>query len=136
MYGYNYLYDDNHYYSRQLPTASTSPGYPTMHTSPINNMLPSGLNFSGISPSNTAPVSPSAVSAAPVLQNPGYTQAFLKTQIGKRVRIDFLIGTNTLIDRGGTLEEVGISYVVLRDNETNDKVLGDLYSIKFVTIFE
>jgi len=72
---------------------------------------------------------------APVLSNIGYTQAYLKTLIGKRVRISFLIGTSLLVDRVGTLLEVGISYVVLRQLDANINVMGDLYSIKFVDIY-
>lgn len=65
-----------------------------------------------------------------------YTQGFLKTQIGKRVRVTFLLGTNTIQDRDGILEEVGISYIILRETETNNRVLCDIYSIKFVNIFQ
>jgi hypothetical protein len=36
-----------------------------------------------------------------------FTQGFLKTQIGQRVLVEFLIGTGTLIDRSGILEKVG-----------------------------
>ncbi|EYE87954.1 hypothetical protein Q428_10295 [Fervidicella metallireducens AeB] len=72
----------------------------------------------------------------PALKNINYTQAFLRTQIGKRVRVEFLIGTNMVVDRGGILEEVGISYIVIRETATNVKIMCDLYSIKFVNIYE
>lgn len=64
-----------------------------------------------------------------------YTQGYLKTQIGKRVRITFLLGTNTLQDRTGILTTVGISYVILKEESTGELILGDIYSIKFVNIF-
>lgn len=72
----------------------------------------------------------------PTLKNINFTQAYLRTQIGKRVKIDFLIGTNLFIDKEGTLLEVGISYIVIREATSNAKVMCDLYSIKFVTIFD
>lgn len=72
----------------------------------------------------------------PTLKNINFTQAYLRTQIGKRVKIDFLIGTNLFIDKEGTLLEVGISYVVIREATSNAKVMCDLYSIKFVTIYD
>ncbi|QCX34552.1 hypothetical protein FDN13_13060 [Caloramator sp. E03] len=72
----------------------------------------------------------------PTLTDIAYTQAFLKTQIGKRVRITFLIGTTNLTDRVGILEQVGVSYIVLKVPESNIRVMCDLYSIKFVDIFE
>jgi hypothetical protein len=71
----------------------------------------------------------------PVLSNTSYTQGFLKTLIGKKVRISFLIGTSLLVDRVGTLLEVGVSYVVLQQIDATTKVMADLYSIKFVDIY-
>jgi len=71
---------------------------------------------------------------APVIDNPLYNQGWLKTQIGKFISIDFLIG-NMYIDRQGILQEVGISYVVIKESGTNDIVMCDIYSIKFVTVF-
>ncbi|WP_084156554.1 hypothetical protein [Clostridium akagii] len=64
-----------------------------------------------------------------------YTQGFLKTMIGRRVRVTFLIGTDSLTDRTGILQEVGISFIVLRDTNSNLNTLCDIYSIKFVVIF-
>lgn len=51
------------------------------------------------------------------------------------MRISFLLGTNTFQDRTGTLLEVGISYVVIQDIDTNTQTLCDIYSIKFVTFY-
>ena len=64
-----------------------------------------------------------------------YTQGYLRTKIGSRVKIDFLIGTNMFVDREGTIVDVGISYVVLREVETDDLLVCDLYSIKFVRFY-
>lgn len=71
---------------------------------------------------------------APVQQDINYTQGFLRTQIGKRMLVSFLIGTNTYQDRTGVLERVGISYIILREPE-GTQLLCDIYSIKFVRIF-
>jgi hypothetical protein len=65
----------------------------------------------------------------------GYTQGYLKTIIGERVKLTFLLGTNITQDRDGILKEVGISYVVIQDTETKALILCDIYSIKFVTIY-
>ena len=69
-----------------------------------------------------------------VLTNQIYTPAFLRTQIGRLMRVEFLIGTNNLVDRIGILSEVGASYIVLRSFENDSLVYCDLYSIKFITI--
>lgn len=64
-----------------------------------------------------------------------YMHGILTTQIGKKVTVDFLIGSNTLTDRTGTLLAVGINYIVLREIETDDLLICDFYTIKFVTIY-
>ena len=69
-----------------------------------------------------------------ILTNNIYTPAFLREQIGKLMRVEFLIGTNNLTDRIGILEDVGASYILLRSVESNNLIYCDIYSIKFVTI--
>lgn len=74
--------------------------------------------------------------APSTVQNPYYTAGFLKNHIGKDMRVEFLIGsTGALVDRIGMLVEVGASYIVLKPYLSNDLLMCDLYSIKFVTIF-
>lgn len=69
-----------------------------------------------------------------ILTNPIYTPAFLREQIGRLMRIEFLIGTNNLVDRIGILEDVGASYILLRSFENDSLVYCDIYAIKFITI--
>ena len=69
-----------------------------------------------------------------ILTNNIYTPAFLREQIGKLMRVEFLIGTNNLTDRIGVLEDVGASYILLRSVESNNIIYCDIYSIKFITI--
>ena len=61
-----------------------------------------------------------------ILTNPIYTPAFLREQIGRLMRVEFLIGTNTLTDRIGILEDVGASYILLRSFE-NDSLVYLIY---------
>ena len=69
-----------------------------------------------------------------ILTNSIYTPAFLREQIGKLMRVEFLIGTNMLVDRIGILEDVGASYILLRSLESDSLVYCDIYAIKFITI--
>ena len=69
-----------------------------------------------------------------ILTNPIYTPAFLREQIGKLMRVEFLIGTNNMTDRTGILEDVGASYILLRSIESDNLVYCDIYAIKFITI--
>ena len=93
---------------------------------PMSRIKPAPMNPSDF---ETAPGSPTTLGTE-------YTQGYLKTQIGKRMRVTFLLGTNLIQDRTGILEEVGISYIILREDETNNLVLCDIYSIKFVNIYK
>ena len=69
------------------------------------------------------------------LKNPIYTPAFLRDQIGKLMRVEFLIGTNNLVDRIGVLEDVGASYILLRSFE-NDSLVYMQIICKWATIIE
>lgn len=86
------------------------------------------INVSSESNFSTAPGSPTLLGVE-------YTQGYLRSIIGKRIRVTFLIGTDSLTDRTGILEEVGISYIVVRDVNSGVHTMCDIYSIKFVTIF-
>jgi len=65
----------------------------------------------------------------------GFTQGYLRSQIGSKVKVEFLIGTNMLVDREGTLIDVGVSYIIINETETDDLLLCDIYSIKFVRFY-
>ena len=73
-------------------------------------------------------------SSPEILTNNIYTPAFLREQIGKLMRVEFLIGTNNLTDRIGILEDVGASYILLSSVESDNLTYCDIYSIKFVTV--
>ena len=63
-----------------------------------------------------------------ILTNPIYTPAFLREQIGRLMRVEFLIGTNNMVDRIGILEDVGASYILLRSFENDSLVYCDIFS--------
>ena len=68
-------------------------------------------------------------------RTPQFSQGYLKEHIGQFVRVEFLVGADSaLIDRVGTLMQVGEDYIVIQPVGTDDLLLCDLYSIKFVTI--
>ncbi len=84
----------------------------------------------------SVPAPPPPAEIAPqTLTSVMYTPGYLKTQIGRKVKIEFLIGTNLVVDREGTLVDVGASYVIIQETETDDLLLADLYSIKFVKFY-
>lgn len=99
----------------QMPQMPTGMQIPTGVQMPIQEMLQPAI--------------------PPVVMETQYTQGYLKTQIGSKVKVEFLIGTNMLVDREGTLVDVGISYIIIIETETDDLLLCDIYSIKFVRFY-
>ena len=70
------------------------------------------------------------------VESPYFTAGFLRNFLGKNMRVEFLVGTTgPLVDRIGVLVEVGASYIVLRPYLSDDLLMCDLFSIKFVTIY-
>ena len=118
-----------------MPTTPMMPSMPGMPTTPMMPVPPE-TPLQDTSPSPTMPMGPDFIiqPGPPVQEDINYTQGFLKTLIGRFVNVDFLIGTNMFVDRQGTLVAVGISYIVLREPQTNRLVMCDIYSLKFVNI--
>ena len=129
---------------RSHTQAKTPTQYPDMRmqkSSGFNTFVPSSMEMitgESVMPMDTPamPLAPSPSDAPESVQNPYYAAGFLKNYIGREMRVQFLIGANgALVDRTGTLMEVGASFIVLRPTETDDLLMCDLFSIKFVTIY-
>lgn len=139
-------------YDQTIPFQTMPMQSMPMHTTPIQNgsmmqmqgnlpALPTGLP-TGPSPT---PLTPPGLNSnqfvngnqvPQTVQSTMFTPGFLRTQIGRRVRVEFLIGTNgPMVDRIGTLLGVGASYILIRPIDTDDVLLCDIYSIKFVTFY-
>lgn len=64
-----------------------------------------------------------------------YLNGFMRTQIGRRVEVEFLVGTNNTEIKNGFLIGVGANYILLNDIETDDLITADFYNIKFMRFF-
>ena len=90
------------------------------------------------------PTSPLPMQQEPIMdmQGPppateeGFIPAYLRRNLGKNVRAEFIIGTSQYTDRIGRLIEVGINYFVLEDVNSRTHIMCDLYSVKFVTVLQ
>lgn len=129
-----------------MPAAPMPTGYPTGGTTaplvPTASGSPSTAPIQGVQGVPTVPVLPGSPSQpSPVtLESTLFTPGFLRTQIGKIMRVEFLIGTNGMTDRTGMLIGVGASYILLRlltgEIDGGNIMMCDIYSIKFATIIE
>lgn len=61
-----------------------------------------------------------------------YLNNFLRTQIGKEVQVEFLLGLNTMVEKNGILVGVGKNYILLGDIEGNGMTACDFDDIKFI----
>lgn len=64
-----------------------------------------------------------------------YLNGFIRTQIGRRVRVTFLIGSNSTEIKEGFLLGVGANYILINELDTDDLTACDFYNIKFITFF-
>lgn len=85
--------------------------------------------------SQAAPITDTTQPMPMTVESTQYLNGFLRTQIGQRVRVSFLIGTNSFLDQSGKLLEVGANYILLQQAMTDDLLVCDFYTIKFVTIY-
>ena len=90
---------------------------------------------SGPQPGTMAAIPPSSQPVSIPSESLQYMNGFLRTQIGRIVMVQFLVGTNTLVDKMGILLAVGINYILINETETDDILACDFYNIKFVKFY-
>ena len=95
---------------------------------------------------NVTPGAPSfSVPANPLLP-PGYQETldynslqyangFYRTQIGRYVRVDQLMGSNSMTTQEGFLIGVGYNYIILQEGFTENIIVVDIYSVKNMYVY-
>lgn len=74
----------------------------------------------------------------PDLNEPPYRgshQQLLANNIGKAVKIDYVVGTGAMYSQSGIIYAVGVQYVVLSQPGKDIYTTGDIFSIKFMTFY-
>lgn len=69
------------------------------------------------------------------LESLRYLNGFLLTQIGKKVMVEFLIGSNIIEEKTGVLVGVGANYILISEFPSENVLACDFYSIKFITFY-
>lgn len=117
-------------------TVSLSPNT-NMTTVPNNNMMQnmSSQNSAGSSqmsnmPSNQHNMFDNSFNVTP--NDVSYLNDFMKTQIGKPISIDFLIGDHNLLNESGILIGIGANYILIHNDKNNNITACDSSGIKFV----
>lgn len=123
------------------PPALLHPGAAIVQPGPTGPVVTSAAQFFP----NLPPAPQAVLTESPDLGTPNqppvalidtrFTQGYLRTKIGSEVRVEFLIGEDTMQDRRGTLLDVAVDYIILLEADTDDHLLCDMYDIKFVTFY-
>lgn len=140
--------DDNGVTRRQAP-APMSFGQPNPPQQQRPDFFP--LNFSGMtdyanSLTSAAGQSPSFNVPSHPMVPPEYEQTidydsiqymngFLRTQIGRYIMVEQLIGSGNTEERFGFLVGMGNNYLLLQDISSGNILVIDFYSVKFVYIY-
>ena len=97
-------------------TTTVAPGAPSFQV-PSNPLLPPGyqetLDYSSLQ----------------------YVNGFYRTQIGRYVRVDQLLGSNNMTQQEGFLIGVGYNYILLQEGYTGNILVVDIYSIKNMYVY-
>lgn len=111
-------------------TSENPPGVPETPATTFNygaTLSSSAQMSAGITDfQNPYPVTPESLQ---------YLNGFLRTQIGRRVSIDFLVGSNTIVTKLGYLLGVASNYILINELDTNDLTTCDFYNIKFIRFY-
>lgn len=104
------------------------PGIPSPNPDPV---LPENPQFQV--PPN--PLLPPGYQEVLSYENLQYMNGFLRTQIGKYLRVEQLVTSNQIEDRFGYLVGVGLNYILLQQPGTGNITAIDYYSIKFIYVY-
>ena len=64
-----------------------------------------------------------------------YLNGFFRTQIGRYVRVEQLVGSNIIQDYDGFLIGVGINYIILQEYSNENIRILDIYGIKNMYVY-
>lgn len=134
--------------SMQTTQQNSQPGripnilYGTVNSSPManadmpmqNNNVPSTTTQRALNGSASSSAITNAFNQAIPVTNESiqYLNGFMRSQIGRRVTIEFMVGTNTMIEKEGYLIAVGANFILLNEVANEDIIACDFYNIKFI----
>ncbi len=97
-------------------TTNVTPGAPSFRV-PSNPLLPPGyqetLDYNSLQ----------------------YANGFYRTQIGRYVRVDQLLGSNNMTTQEGFLIGVGYNYLILQEGYTGNILVVDIYTVKNMYVY-
>lgn len=115
-----------------VPGSSSGTGSVSDGTTQVNtNVTPGAPSFSV--PAN--PLLPPGYQETLDYNSLQYANGFYRTQIGRYVRVDQLLGSNNMTTQEGFLIGVGYNYIILQEGFTENILVVDIYSIKNMYVY-
>ncbi len=68
-------------------------------------------------------------------QNIQYLNSFMRTQIGRMIEVNFLLGSTNMMNLEGRLLGVGANFILMNEHGTNNATAVDFYNIKYIRFF-
>ncbi len=121
-----------------MPTEHTESAQQMSHqTYPLtdNDTMPSTDNSSDMNTTDLKPIQEYNQPFPITAESIQYLNGFLRSQIGRRVRIDFLVGNNCLVTKDGFLLAVGANFILINPTDSDDIMACDFFNIKFIKIY-
>lgn len=112
-------------------SSSTSETTTTGSTQVTTNITPGAPSFNV--PSN--PLLPPGYQETLDYNSLQYANGFYRTQIGRYVSVDQLLGSNNMTTQEGFLIGVGYNYILLQEGFTGNILVVDIYSIKNMYVY-
>ena len=132
---------------REQPPAGLRRRKPERYVAPLTNIWQtangtpgtqtqsSAVAQSGATGGSLAPITSMTQPQSIPAESLQYMNGFLRTQVGRPVQVDFLVGTNSIVTRSGILLAVGANFILINETETDDILACDFYNIKFVRFY-
>lgn len=73
--------------------------------------------------------------SAPSCASPVYINNYLCEQIGRYVKVEFLFGEQTHVEKTGILEKVGKNFIVIKEDGFNNMLVASVNNIKFINVY-
>lgn len=124
--------------SQMTPVVTSVPGssqvtdYPAQGTTQVTTAVAPGAPSFQV-PSN--PLLPPGYQETLDYTSLQYVNGFYRTQIGRYVRVDQLLGSNNMTQQEGFLIGVGYNYILLQEGYTGNILVVDIYSIKNMYVY-
>lgn len=120
-------------YNLRIPPSD--PTYVSTPTTALNNSLSANMPSQDINQAGNIAITDFSNPFPVTAESIQYLNGFIRTQIGRRITVTFLIGSNTLEEKTGFLLGVGANYILINELDTNDLTACDFYNIKFIRFY-